>query len=64
MLWQGMYTAIGDGGAMAFATALSGALYSRYHSSAFLAMGALSAAGFLGALVISKIWNGKELQVI
>ena len=61
---QGIYGAVSDGGIMAVITMLSAVLFSKYHTTAFLAMGGVSLVGCIGSLALWKWWDGKELPVL
>ena len=60
---QGMYGAMTDGVMMGIMTTIFAALFNQYYDKAFLAAGALSALGALGALVLSRMWSGEQLKI-
>eukprot|EP00959_Pyramimonas_sp_CCMP1952_P103261 2159634-Pyramimonas_sp.AAC.2 len=52
-----------DGVMMGLMTTIFATLFSFYQTKAFMAAGALSALGCVGALVLSQIWDGKQLEM-
>ncbi len=57
---QAFYGGVGNGIAMALATLVSGWLFAKYASFAYLAMAFLSLVAFLAGVQILRIWQGKK----
>lgn len=58
---QALYATVASGLLMGAATLTSGWLYARVGGHAYLAMAALAAVGFAGALFVQARWNGGAL---